>query len=71
MTDLPWIEQNVVDELVGALHAVTSYCEFRPDSRKAIVEAIGARISGAERGLMLDLTVELRRRLTTLGEDPP
>ncbi len=71
MTGLPWIEQNIVDELAGALHAVTSYSEFKPDRRQAIVEAIGARISGAERGLMQDLTVEMRRRLSRLGGDPP
>jgi hypothetical protein len=52
VTALPWTEQNIVDDLAGALTAVSSYLAFRTDSEVRIVAAVADQLTGPDIALL-------------------
>ncbi len=52
MTALPWIPQNLADELVGALHNTATYITHRPDHHDQLIAAVADRLGGVEMALL-------------------
>ncbi len=70
MTDLPWIEQNIVDELAGALHATSSYFQFKPEASERVTAAVVKRLGHHDATLVGGLWEAVQAVTATLDLPP-